>query len=457
MAWARGSGAAVGASLVVCLAVACGGGSGDGESGASGSGGATEGSTTAGTSSSEAGSTAGTTEGAQDDSSGAPQACELWVETDGSDDGGCTEAAPCRTVTRAIELAASGCTIRIGAGTFSPEGGEVLPWAPAPDVQLVGVGPETVLDDAAGASATAHPIACDPGERDDLRASVVLDGGGLATLRVRGPAEIGYVTVLVLGGEAELTEIVVEGGNEGIYTANDATVAIADADVSGAGHAAIKPAGDSVVTVDRTRMHASKDGLEPICRATTTVRDSEAYCNGNGLEALDRAHTTMVDNDIHHNVNGIAARGIDIAVVARGNLVHDNAFGVVVVFGTLDAGTAADPGDNVLAPNTFASMMLANVGDDTPAIGNTWMAMLDGADARGAYADGTVISGAVCSPNGAEIEQPPPDPCDVDTPITPAPDVQNYALSDGSCGAQPACGDPLPACPPIGDLLLGAP
>ena len=68
-------------------------------------------------------------------------------------------------------------------------------------------------------------------------------------------------------------DVVVTGGQEGIFVTNDAVVAIVGADVSGAGHAGIKPAGDAIVTIEQSRMHGNKDAVEPICRATTTVRE----------------------------------------------------------------------------------------------------------------------------------------------------------------------------------------
>jgi hypothetical protein len=42
----------------------------------------------------------------------------LYVKTSGNDSGSCTATAPCKTITRAVAVAASGDTISLGAGTF---------------------------------------------------------------------------------------------------------------------------------------------------------------------------------------------------------------------------------------------------------------------------------------------------------------------------------------------------
>src|SRR6266508_701420 len=52
----------------------------------------------------------------------------LYVQTSGNDTAPCTETAPCKTITHAVQLAVSGDTIKVGVGTF-PEGtGVSLGW-----------------------------------------------------------------------------------------------------------------------------------------------------------------------------------------------------------------------------------------------------------------------------------------------------------------------------------------
>lgn len=431
------------------LVAACTGGSGS------------EGGTTEGGEGSSSGTTAfgeGTSTGdtgvdtTAEDTSGGTEGCALWVAEDGADADACgTEGAPCRTLSTAITLAEAGCTIRLGPGTYSPATGEQPPWELPTDVHLIGSGSDldgtfSLLDDGMGASSSTFDVVCDE-EADPLRSALVMHGGRVEELVVRGIDEVGYATVLVLDGTNELERLRVESGREGIFVAGTSEATITDCTVTEAGHAAVKPAGDSVVEVVGATLIDSKDALEPICRATTTVRNTQAYCNGNGLEALDRAHTTMIDNDVHHNINGIAARG-QTQIVMTGNTIHDNAFGVVDIFGRLEASS------NVIQNNIYAGMMLNNVESDTMAVGNLWEPMVDGADDSGGYSGMVTITGPVCGANNTEIEAPIPEDCDPRTPWVQDPSYQNYALNDGSCASPPSCGDAMNPCMPIGTLVL---
>ncbi|MEM6989381.1 MAG: right-handed parallel beta-helix repeat-containing protein [Myxococcota bacterium] len=393
---------------------------------------------------------------------GGDVACEIWVDDDGADAVGCgDESSPCRTITHAFGEALPGCTVQVGPGIYGVASGEALPLELPDGVDLVGAGSDrasehTLLDDTAGASAATFDVACDE-EPELLRSTLVVRGGRVADLIVRGGLQQDYASVLVLEGESVLDAIRVERGQDGIYTAGAAIVDLLDVVATQAGHAAIKPAGDSVVSIERATLFGSKDAVEPICRATTTVRDSEAYCNGNGLEALDRATTTLIDNDVHHNINGVAARGGAILITARGNDIHDNAFGIVDIFGDAILGTSDDPGNNQISNNRFAGVMLNQVAAPTPAIGNIWEPGVDGADAAGEYSGAVAIAGPVCGRNNAEVEAPIPDPCDPQTPIVQDPTYQNYVLNDGSCASPPTCGAGLGACMPLGELTLSTP
>jgi hypothetical protein len=394
-------------------------------------------------------------------SSGAVAGCTMWVGEDGDDAPGCgTEDAPCRTLTQVFALAESGCTVQVGPGTYGTASGEMFPLQPPADVELIGAGADpngtfTLVDDSGDTSGTSFPIICDE-ESDPLRTTLALVGGRVHDLIVRGGYEPDYATVLVLEGDTQLDRIRVEGGQEGIFTAGNSVVEITDVVATGAGHAAIKPAGDSVVEVVGAELFGSKDALEPICRAVTTVRETEAYCNGNGLEALDRATTTMLDNDVHHNINGIAARGTATRVVAKGNRLHDNAFGVVEIFGAIDLGTGVAPGGNEITNNLFAGLMLNHVPHDTEAIGNTWQPHVDDVDAVGLYTGTPALSGPICGLNSTEIEAPIPNPCTPDAPLIPDAGYQNFVLNDGSCSLPPSCGDDLGPCPALGQLLLSS-
>lgn len=392
------------------------------------------------------------------DSSGTGPAtpCAIRVELGGTDAVGCGGPGnPCATLTHAFAEWTEGC-IELGPGTFDLSTGEVFPLELPEGAELRGSADETapsIIDGSANASPDGFGVECQA-FLESLRTTISTNGGRMSDLVIRGGVGTDYVTVLVRGGENELERLRVEGGQEGIFTTGNSNVTIVDAFVTGAGHAAIKPAGESIVEVRNTVMTNSKDALEPICEATTIVRDSEAYCNGNGLEALGSANTTMIDNDVHHNINGIAARGTNTQITATGNRVHDNAFGVVEVFGQLDLGSGESPGANDLSGNRFAAVMLNNVQSRTDAVGNTWTPNIDGADGAGTYSGTQAITGPVCGANNTEIEAPIPKDCDTRVPATRDPSYQNFALNDGSCSEPPSCGGAADPCVMLGVLVL---
>lgn len=384
--------------------------------------------------------------------------CEIVVELDGQDDAQCGDAtAPCQTITHAFGLAEAGCTVRVGPGQYGADTGESFPLLLPDHVQLRGAGSDpaavhTLIDGRDG-NAMQFEVTCDD-TPELLRTTLAMHDGLVSDVIVVGQTQPDFVTVLVLEGVAELEHLRVERGQEGIFIAGSADVTIANAFVTEAGHAAIKPAGDSVVEIREATLVANKDAVEPICRAMTTIIDSEAYCNGNGLEALDRATTVLINNDVHHNINGIAARGNSLSISGFGNQIHDNAFGVVDIFGEANFGTADEPGDNILANNRFAGMMLTGVPNVTTAVGNIWQPNVDGADAAGQYATPTLVAGPACGLNNSEVEAPIPSPCDPSTPIVVDASYQNIVLNDGSCTMPPSCGGAMAPCPPLGGIGL---
>ena len=89
---------------------------------------------------------------------------EVWVAASGAGDdtNAGTEAAPYRTITKALSGVNDCLTVHVGAGVYNSEAGEVFPLQllEAGGVKLVGEGAAKTVIDATGASASAMRVVC---------------------------------------------------------------------------------------------------------------------------------------------------------------------------------------------------------------------------------------------------------------------------------------------------------
>jgi hypothetical protein len=375
-----------------------------------------------------------------------PSKCAVQVDKAGTDSEQCGSAdTPCATITRALAGAAGGC-IQVGPGTYSSASGETLPLR-LNGVALQGAGHDpngapTIIDGSTGKNTEIFTITC--GEKSKShKATLVMEGdAALAGIIAKAPLTgTNQFAVLVLSGTAKIHDMRTEGGVEGIFTAGASVVSIKDCEITQAGHAGIKPGGTSQVLIDSCVIWQNKDAVEPVCAAKTTIQNTEAFCNGNGLEALGSAHTTLIGNHVHHNENGIAARGDKAVIFMRNNVVENNIYGVLMIFSTLDMGTADDPGNNTLINNEFGGLMLRNVPEATSAVGNIWMPGVDGADDAGQYSGNVSLSiSAETCPNttfSGNIDKAVPANCTGSGTVTPDASYQNIVLFNASCSGTP--------------------
>jgi hypothetical protein len=408
-------------SLVVGLG-ACGGGESTTPSGAGAAGGSTG-----------EGGHGGGAAGAGGD--GGDSGCVIRVELGGSEEAGCGDAeAPCGSITGALKEAKAGCRVQVGAGTYTAATGEAFPLELLAGIELAGEGANvTVIDDTAGTASKTYPTC-----HNDMIPVLVSEGTGVHvhSLTVAGRTNSNKAaTVLVVGGDVEIADAVITGGQDGIFV-QAGSAHLHDLEVSGAGHAAIKPAGSATVMVERADIHHNKDAVEPICESTVTVSASKIHCNGNGIEALGRATTTAIDNHVSHNNIGFVARGGDTSMTLRGNLIEKNKYGVMEIFGQVDLGSSNRLGGNTLTNNRHVGLYAKVVPKDIFAIGNIWQPDVDGADGSGKYTGDVFFSaGPSQCPNVslAEIDTAWDAACEQGFEM--AVTYQNVAIDDGTCQA----------------------
>jgi hypothetical protein len=236
-----------------------------------------------------------------------------------------------------------------------------------------------------------------------------------------------------VAGALELSDVRITGGQDGVFVAGG-TANLHDLEVTDAGHAGIKPAGTSVVTIEVADIHHNKDAVEPICESTVTVSLSEIHCNGNGIEALGDATTTAIDNHVYNNNIGFGARGGATNITLRGNLIELNKFGVMEIFGGLDMGVRGDPGNNTLQNNAYAGLVASVVMNDIFAVDNTWEPNVDGADGGGLYSGAVSFwAGPATCPNTplGSIDTAWDPNCALGFATEPG--FQNVAIEDGGC------------------------
>ena len=276
--------------------------------------------------------------------------CIVQVELGGTESMGCGDAsAPCGSITAALLEATAGCRVQVAAGSYTDATGETFPLEIGDGIELMGAGAgTTVIDDTTGSASQTYPTC-----NSDVVPVLVANGAGVRvhSLTVAGRTDDNTaVTVLVFGGDLELADAAITGGQDGVFV-HAGSANLHDLEVSGAGHAAIKPAGTATVTIERAALHHNKDAVEPICEATVTVTESDIYCNGNGIEALAGATTTALDNHIYNNNIGFGARGGATSMTIRDNVIEKNKYGVYEAFGHVDLGSSSMLGGNSLLNN----------------------------------------------------------------------------------------------------------
>jgi hypothetical protein len=132
---------------------------------------------------------------------------------------------------------------------------------------------------------------------------------------------------------------------------------------------------------------------DPVVK-NVNVTNSTIENSGLGIDARTNATAKIA-------VTGSKLRGNDTAIeaatlVLRSSELTGNPVGAVVVDGfNVDLGNSASPGNNVIKGNGILGSVRAQVGVPPLqflAVGNTWDAKTQGADAAGHYAAGTVIA-----------------------------------------------------------------
>jgi parallel beta-helix repeat protein len=219
-------------------------------------------------------------------------------------------------VQRAINDAAAGDTVAIGAGTFS---GRLVVRKP---LILVGQGSATVLTGVAGLDDAAIEVRDTTGVEVRNVTLSAPDGG----IRVRG-----CVDVLVEGVVAR------DNGDTGIEVRSSSDVVVRNCDaVDNVGHGVrVREASQNVLVEDCLVASNLDHGVEVRDALDVTLRTSVVRDNAqSGVRLRDSAMVLVFDNDVVDNVEyGVRIRdtAVDVAVLNQDNRIDNNGQGNVRV------------------------------------------------------------------------------------------------------------------------------
>jgi hypothetical protein len=285
---------------------------------------------------------------------------DLYVASGGDDANECTQAAPCASVQRAIDLAAaSGTTIHVGAGTFS---GEIEPGAKS--VDLDGVSADDTTLTTPQESGDGYVLLVTSGTT--ALSNLTIEGGLFVDVFVLGGTvtadhvvlDHGGCGLVVTAGEADLTDSTVRDGGQGCIIGPDpgdngeGLVVVAGGMVSLLRSQVLDPASnspavsvsDGSVSADQTFFDNSANDPETsneegirIAHGTATISRSTFHQFGTGVVAAGGT-ALITDDTFYGNVVGVTSSG-GAATVVRSTFQNE-----LASFAQQDTGTLAVAG-----------------------------------------------------------------------------------------------------------------
>lgn len=371
-------------------------------------------------------------------------------------------ASPVKTLKHAIGIAAANMkitTIIMASGTYSASTGETFPYTVPLNVTIAGpAGGGAIL-----AGSKAEPgMSVGPGSLQDLDLqdfTTAITVNGTASLRnirvltsttavqAETAAELtvdnleiagtagACTTGIVLNGAAKLTATTLATHNLGtsLNSKDQSASSIADGTLMGdvsCAQTVIDVSSSARFTLSGSLLdggalgiglNTKSPGFQAII-SNTIVRNSKVdalagqapaggsatlQMTGGELSSSSGAGATLLAGTwsfanvaIRDNKNlGIYLQ--DGNLVMRGCVITGNVLGIDVdISATADLGTGAAPGGNVFQGNTIVGVAVQNGIAAVDAIGNTWNASIQGADAMGRYKTPMTIPGPVESVDG---------------------------------------------------------
>jgi parallel beta-helix repeat protein len=256
-----------------------------------------------------------------------------------------SQAAPFRTITRALEVAQSGSILLLSAGTYSTESGETFPLRLKPGVTLQG-----------------DPTVVGQG--------FLIQGGGefLSPTSARQ-------NVAILGADrAVLVGVTVTNPNPrgyGLWVESSSPIVLSNT-LTGNTHDGISTVGNSAPLIQGNVFTGNgANGITIFGASHPEVRQNVFEQTGFGINIADTATPLIVENRISQNRDGIVVQE-NARPVIRGNLIEGSQEDGIAAIAQAqpDLGTAANPGNNVFLNNRRYDINAAVAKQTIVAAGN---------------------------------------------------------------------------------------
>ena len=317
--------------------------------------------------------------------------------TAGNDSGNGSQAAPFKTISRALQAAQSGTAIQLAGGTYSAVSGEAFPIKIPSGVTVVG----SEANKGSGILISGSGIFPSPTFANQNVTFHLANNAQLKGVTVTNPATRG-------------TGVWVESTNPTI--ANNTFTNCLREGIFATGTA-------SPLVVGNVAVQNSASGFSIVRNAKGEWRQNVCRQTGFGFAIGDSAAPLLAENQISENRDGIVINKQSKAVL-RGNVVQNNTEAGLVVTETAlpDLGSSQAPGGNIFRQNgqfdiqNGTTVTLISVGNQ-----------VDPTKVQGAIDFvGNEIPTPAPSPSGSPTPAPTPTPTSAPTP-TPAPTPGNPA------------------------------
>ncbi|MBD2058917.1 S-layer homology domain-containing protein [Oculatella sp. FACHB-28] len=244
----------------------------------------------------------------------------------GNDNAAGSQAAPYKTITRALQRATSGTRIQLTTGTYNAASGEQFPLVIPAGVTVVGneaqKGRGIVLD---GSGEFNSPTFA--------RQNVMIrpeNGAQLRGVVVTNRAQRGTGVWIEATSPIIANNTFINCGREGVFATGNATPEVSD----------------------NVFQQNAASGISVVRNAKGEIRRNVFQKTGYGIAISDNAAPLIVDNQVFENRSGIVLTG-NSRPVLRNNLVERNTSDGLAVANTAlpDLGKGQDPGGNILRSN----------------------------------------------------------------------------------------------------------
>lgn len=251
----------------------------------------------------------------------------LYVNSSsGNDSAAGTQAAPLKTIARALQIAKSGTTIQVAPGTYDTTSGEVFPLVVPSGVTIVG-------------------------SEANKGNGILVRGGGTYL----SPTFAGQNVTFQLANNAQLRGITVTNPNTrgtGAW-AESTTPTIANCTFTECKREGIFATGTaSPIVLDSVFLRNDANGISIVRNAKGEYRRNVCQNTGYGIAIGDNSAPLLVENRVLENRAGVVVNR-SARPVLRGNVIERNTeTGIVVLEGGLpNIGSAQDPGGNIIRDN----------------------------------------------------------------------------------------------------------